>query len=61
VSAAVPVAFALPPVTLVGEIESDDNVGVGGGVDDVCTVKLRVEDHEPFVPALFRPRTRHQY
>jgi hypothetical protein len=60
VSVAVPVAFALPPVTLVGEIESDESVGAGGGVD-VCTVKLRVEDHEPFVPALFRPRTRHQY
>jgi hypothetical protein len=59
-SVAVPCAFALPPVTLVGEIESDESVGAGG-VDDVCTVKLRVEDHEPFVPALLRPRTRHQY
>jgi hypothetical protein len=60
VSVAVPVAFALPPVTLVGEIERDESVGAGGGVD-VCTVKLRVEDHAPLVPALFRPRTRHQY
>jgi hypothetical protein len=61
VSVAVPVAFTLPPVTFVGEIESDDSVTAGGGVDGVCTVKLRVEDHEPAVPALFRPRTRHQY
>ena len=58
VSVAVPVAFAIPPVTFVGEIESDESVG---DADDVCTVKLRVEDHEPAVPALFRPRTRHQY
>ena len=58
---AVPCAFALPPVTLVGEIESADSVGAGGGVDDVCTVKLRVEDHEPAVPTPLRPRTRHQY
>ena len=56
VSVAVPVAFALPPVTLVGEIDSDDSVGAAP-----CTVKLRVDDHAPFVPALFRPRTRHQY
>jgi hypothetical protein len=61
VSVAVPVAFALPPVTLVGEIETDDSVIVGGGVEEVCTVKLRVAAHEPAVPALFRPRTRHQY
>jgi hypothetical protein len=60
VSVAVPVAFALPPVTLAGEIETDESVGPAGGVD-VCTVKLRVGDHEPTVPALFRPRTRHQY
>ena len=60
VSVAVPVAFALPPVTLVGEIESDERAGAGGGVE-VCTVKLRVDDHAPLVPALFRPRTRHQY
>ena len=55
---AVPVAFALPPVTLAGEIDSVDSVGVAAAP---CTVKLRVADHEPFVPALFRPRTRHQY
>jgi len=61
VSVAVPVALALPPTTLAGEIESDDSAGAGGGVDDVCTVKLRVDDHEPAVPALLRPRTRHQY
>jgi hypothetical protein len=61
VSVAVPVAFALPPVTLAGEIESDDSAGAGGGVDVVCTVKVRVDDHEPAVPALLRPRTRHQY
>jgi hypothetical protein len=29
-SVAVPCAFALPPVTLVGEIDSDDSVGVDG-------------------------------
>lgn len=58
VSVAVPVAFALPPVTLVGEIDSDDSAG-GAGV--LWTVKLRVNDHAPFVPALLRPRTRHQY
>jgi hypothetical protein len=29
-SVAVPVAFALPPVTLVGEIDSDESVGAGG-------------------------------
>jgi hypothetical protein len=61
VSVAVPVAFALPPVTLVGEMDSDDSAGAGGGVVDVCTVKLRVDDHAPAVPALLRPRTRHQY
>jgi len=58
VRVAVPVAFALPPVTLVGDIDSVDRAGVAAAP---CTVKLRVEDHEPFVPALFRPRTRHQY
>ena len=58
VSAAVPVAFALPPVTLVGEIDSDDSVGAAGVL---WTVKLRVDDHAPLVPALLRPRTRHQY
>ena len=61
VSVAVPVAFALPPVTLAGEMESDDSAGAGGGVVDVCTVKLRVDDQAPAVPALLRPRTRHQY
>jgi hypothetical protein len=61
VSVTVPVAFVLPPVTLVGEIDSADSVGGGGGVADVWTVKLRVDDHEPAVLALFRPRTRHQY
>jgi hypothetical protein len=58
VSVAVPVAFALPPVTLVGEMESNESAGA---VVEVCTVKLRVDDHEPAVPALLRPRTRHQY
>ncbi len=56
-SLAVPVAFALPPVTLVGEIDSVDSAGVDAAP---CTVKLRVDDHAPAVPALFRPRTRHQ-
>jgi hypothetical protein len=45
-------------VTLVGEIDSVESVGVD---DAACTVKLRVDDHEPAVPALLRPRTRHQY
>jgi hypothetical protein len=58
VSVAVPFAFALPPVTLVGEIESVDNVGAASSPP---TVKLRVDDHGPVVPALLRPRTRHQY
>ena len=58
VSVAVPVALALPPVTLVGEIESAERVG---GVGVLWTVKLRVDDQAPFVPALLRPRTRHQY
>jgi hypothetical protein len=61
VSVAVPVAFALPPITLAGEMETDDSAVAGGGVVDVCTVKLRVEDHAPAVPALLSPRTRHQY
>ena len=60
VNVAVAVAFALPPVTLVGEMASDDSAGAGGVVD-VRTVKLRVDDHAPAVPALLRPRTRHQY
>ena len=60
VSVAVPVALALPPVTLAGDSESDESNGEGGGVDD-CTVKLRVEDQAPAVPAELRPRTRHQY
>ena len=58
VSVAVPCAFALPPATLVGEIESVDNVR---GADAACTVKLRVDDQAPAVPPLLRPRTRHQY
>ena len=37
-SVAVPVAFALPPVTLVGEIDSDDRVGGGGGAPCALTV-----------------------
>ena len=32
---------------------------LGGGVEP-CGVKLRTDDHAPAVPALFRPRTRHQ-
>jgi hypothetical protein len=41
-SVAVPVAFALPPVTPVGEIDSDDKVGVGGGAVWVLTVSVPV-------------------
>ena len=41
-SVAVPVAFALPPVTLVGEIDSDDNVGGGGGGGAPCALTVSV-------------------
>jgi hypothetical protein len=57
-SVAVPCAFALPPVTLVGEIDNVESVGADAAL---WTVKLRVDDHAPAVPALLRPRTRHQY
>jgi hypothetical protein len=57
-SVAVPCAFALPPTTLDGLTASDASVGV---VEGACTVKLRIDDHEPATPLLLRPRTRHQY
>jgi hypothetical protein len=41
VSVAVPVAFVLPPVTLVGEIDSPDSVGVGAAP---CTLTVSVAD-----------------
>jgi hypothetical protein len=52
VSVAVPCACALPPVTLVGEIDSVANAGAAAAP---CTVKLRVDDHGPAVPPLSRP------
>lgn len=55
-SVAVPVA-PVPPVTLAGLTDSADSAGVTGAD---CGVKLRTLDHEPAVPAEFRPRTRHQ-
>jgi hypothetical protein len=48
---------AVPPVTLAGLIASADNAGAEGVP---CGVKLRTLDHAPAVPALLRPRTRHQ-
>ena len=48
----------MPPVTLVGLTESEESVGEVVVVP--CGVKLRDEDHDPAVPAPFRPRTLHQ-
>jgi hypothetical protein len=45
-SVAVPVAFALPPVTLVGEIDSDKSVG-GGGAPCALTVSAPVRVTPP--------------
>jgi hypothetical protein len=45
-SVAVPVAFALPPVTLVGEIDSDESVG-GGGAACALTVSEPVRVTPP--------------
>jgi hypothetical protein len=45
-SVAVPVAFALPPATLVGEIDSDDSVG-GGGAPGALTVSVPVRVAPP--------------
>jgi hypothetical protein len=45
-SVAVPCAFALPPVTLVGEIDSDESVGVGG-VACALTVNVPVRVTPP--------------
>jgi hypothetical protein len=56
VSVAVPWT-AVPPVTLVGLIDNAESAGAPG-VD--CGVKPRTLDHAPAVPALLRPRTRHQ-
>ena len=58
VSVTVPCELALPPTTLDGLTASELNAGAD--VDD-CTVKLRTDDQLPAVPALLRPRTRHQY
>lgn len=48
---------AVPPVTLDGLSASADSAGAAGVP---CGVKLRTLDHAPAVPALLRPRTRHQ-
>lgn len=57
VRVAVPCTVA-PPVALEGVTLIADNEA-GAGVPD-CGVKLLTVDHAPAVPALLRPRTRHQ-
>ena len=47
----------LRPVAVTVNVDEPDGGGAGGAD---CGVKLRTLDHAPAVPALFRPRTRHQ-
>ena len=61
VSLAVPTALPLPPMTLVGESDTLESDGAGGGADVVPSTRNdRTDDHAPAVPALLRARTRHQ-
>jgi hypothetical protein len=55
VSVTVPVEL-LPPPTVDGFIETDDNAAVAAAP---CGVKRRVDENGPKVPAAFRARTRH--
>jgi len=55
VSVTVPIE-PLPPPTVDGLIETDDNAAVAAAP---CGVKRRVDENGPNVPAAFRARTRH--